>query len=261
MPLLGAGDDDRGATGRAGGLRQRLVDLGNVMAVDLDRLPAEATRPVGVGVQVPAVHRLAGLAEPIDVDDGRQVVQLPEAGGLERLPHRALGHLRVAAQAPDVVGQPVEVLSGVRDADRDRQALAQRAGGHVHPGQDWRRMPLDPAPQLAEGEHLLVTDGAGRLEHRVQQRRGVALREDQVVIARVRRLAEVVVQVAAHQDRHQVSGGHRRGRMTGGCRGAGADRVDPQLLAELAPLLLLVHVGVHFRKFPAVERLCEALLK
>ena len=84
-------------------------------------------------------------------------------------------------------------------------------------------MALDPAAELAKGEHLLVADGARRLVHGVQQRRGVALREDEVVVARVVRRAEVVVQVLADQHRHQVGGGHRRGRMPGAGGGAGSD--------------------------------------
>ena len=55
------------------------------------------------------MHGLAPLAEPVDVDERDQVVQLRPAGVLDGLPHRALGHLRVTAQHPHAVGQPVEV--------------------------------------------------------------------------------------------------------------------------------------------------------
>ena len=43
----------------------------------------------------------------------------------------------------------------------------------------------------------------------VEQRRGVALAEDEVVVARVVRRAEVVVEVPREEDGHQVRGGHR----------------------------------------------------
>ena len=109
------------------------VDLLEVVPVDLDRLPAEGLGPLRVRVEIPAVHRLAALAEPVHVDDRGQVLELVERGVLERLPHRALGHLAVAAQAPDAVREPVEVLAGERHADRDRQPLAERAGGDVDP--------------------------------------------------------------------------------------------------------------------------------
>src|SRR3712207_8305116 len=38
-------------------------------------VPAEGRRAALVGVEVPADHRLAGLAETVDVDDRRQVVE------------------------------------------------------------------------------------------------------------------------------------------------------------------------------------------
>ena len=60
-------------------------------------------------------------------------------------------------------------------------------------------MALEPAAELAEGEQLLVRDRAGRLEERVDERRGVALGEDQVVVRRVV--------------------GVRRSRSAGTCRG------------------------------------------
>src|SRR6266511_5333398 len=46
-------------------LRVRAVDRLHVVAVDLDRLPAEGVRTVSVDVEIPADHRLAALAEPV----------------------------------------------------------------------------------------------------------------------------------------------------------------------------------------------------
>ena len=98
------------------------VDRLHVVAVDLDRMPAEGLGPLRVRVEIPAVHRLAALAEPVHVDDRDQVVELLVPGVLERLPHRALGHLAVAAQHPDPVREPVEPLARERDPDAVRQA-------------------------------------------------------------------------------------------------------------------------------------------
>ncbi len=96
------------------------------------------------------------------------------------------------------------------------------------------RVALEPRAELAERQQLLVGDRAGRLEHRVVQRRRVALGEDQVVVARIGRVLVVEPQVAVEQDGHQVGGRHRRGRVARAGGGAGADRVHAQLLAELA---------------------------
>ena len=54
------------------------VDCLDVVAVDLDRVPAERLEPARVRGEVPAVHRLAALAEPVDVDDRGEVVELVE---------------------------------------------------------------------------------------------------------------------------------------------------------------------------------------
>ncbi len=80
------------------------------------------------------MHRLPGLPKPVDVDDRGQVVEPVERGMLDRLPDGSLGHLRVTAQHPDPVRKAVEPLAGQRDADRDGQALAERAGRDVDPG-------------------------------------------------------------------------------------------------------------------------------
>ena len=112
--LLGLSDDQ----GRRPGLIQRLcislVDLFGVVAVDLDRVPAEGLGAGDVVVAVPAVHRLAGLAEAVHVQNGYEVVELVVGGVLEGLPHRALCHLGVAAKHPDPVGEFIQVLAGQR---------------------------------------------------------------------------------------------------------------------------------------------------
>ena len=221
--------DDRGRP-LADRLRLRVgaLDLLDVVAVDRDRVPAEGAQAAHVGVEVPAEHGLARLAEAVDVEDRGQVVEALPGGVLDRLPHRALGHLAVAAQAPDAERQAVEPLAGQRHARRDRQALAERAGRHVG-GRDARgRVALEPRAELAEGQQLLVVDPPRRLEHRVVERRRVALGEDQVVVG---------PQVPVDEDGDQVGRRHRRGGVAGAGSGAGADRVHAQLLPQLPPEL------------------------
>ena len=79
------------------------------------------------------MHRLSTLAQAVYVDYRRQVVQLRERRLLERLPHRTLGQLAVAAEHPHTVGQPVEPLSRKRDPNRNREPLPQRTCGDVDP--------------------------------------------------------------------------------------------------------------------------------
>jgi hypothetical protein len=95
-------------------------------------------------------------------------------------------------------------------------------------------MALEPAAEPPEAEQLLVADRPSGLQHRVIQRRGMTFREDQMVATRILGRLKVELQVAIQQDRHQVGRRHRRGRMAGAASGAGAHRIDAQLLAQLA---------------------------
>ncbi len=236
-------DDDRGAAGRGrrGGVGR--LDRLDVVAVDRQRLPAEGLGARDVAVEVPSDHRLARLAEPVDVDDRGQVVQAGVRRVLEGLPHRALGHLGVAAQAPHPVGQAVEPLAGQRHADRDRQALAERAGGDVGGRDPRRRVAFEPRVEPAEREQLGVVDDPRGLEHRVVQRRRVALGEDQVVVGRIGQILRVHPQMAVEQHGHQVGGGHRRRGMARAGRRAGPHGVHAQLLPELAAAVGVAHAA------------------
>src|ERR671922_182014 len=93
LALDRARHDHDGLAGDLERLGVRAVDHLDVVAVDLDRVAAECARPVRVRVEVPAVHRLAALAEPVDVEDPDEVVELVVGRVLERLPLRALGDL------------------------------------------------------------------------------------------------------------------------------------------------------------------------
>jgi hypothetical protein len=65
-------------------------------------------------------------------------------------------------------------------------------------------MAFQAAVHLAVGEELLLADRAHRPQHRVVQRGGVPLGEDEMVVAGRGGLGEVVVQVPPEQHRHQV---------------------------------------------------------
>jgi hypothetical protein len=63
------------------------------------------------------------------------------------------------------------------------------------------------ASELAEGHELVVVDRAGRLEHRVYERRRVAFGEDEVIVRGVFGLTEVVAKMTGKQDSNEVGSG------------------------------------------------------
>jgi hypothetical protein len=205
------------------------------VAVDQQGVPAEGPRPRGELLAIPLHHRGAALPEAVHVDDRDDVVQSVEAPQLERLVHAPLGHLAVTEEHPAADVQ-VEQARGERHADRRRQPLPERARRDVDVGKERCRMSFEPASELPQREELLVGEGAGGLEHGVQQRRRVALREDEPIVVGVARALPVVVEVIGQQDRHQIGRRRAGGRMAGTCRGGRADAVGPELGREPFPV-------------------------
>ncbi len=235
LPLHRARDENRGLSRRRDGPTERGVDRVEVVAVERDRIPPERLGARDVRVEVPSDHRLATLAEPVDVDDRREVVELEVRSVLERLPHRALGHLAVAAQHPHAARQALEVLRGERHPDADRKALAERARRDVDPRDGRCRMALEHAPERPVLEDLLVGDDARCAEDRVEKGRRVALREDEPVVRGALRVVEVEAEVAVDEDGREVGCGHRGRRMPRLRGSAHAHGVDAELLRELSP--------------------------
>jgi hypothetical protein len=66
-------------------------------------------------------------------------------------------------------------------------------------------MALQPAAELPVGiDEFVLADYPDRPVHRIQQRRGMALGKNQVVIGRQRRLVPVIAEVPLEQDRHEI---------------------------------------------------------
>ena len=239
--LLRARDDRRRPPLGRLCLGVRRVDRLDVVPVDLDRVPAEGLEAARIDVEVPAPARLAALAEPVAVDDRREVVEPLEAGRVGRLPDRPFRELAVAADDPGAERQPVELLAGEREADADREPLPERPGRDVDPREDGRRMALEPRPELPVGHELVFRDRPGGAEQAVDERRGVALREDQPVVRRALRIVVVVAEVPRQEDRGEVGRGHGRGGVSGAGGAARTDGVCAELLPELTPAVEVLH--------------------
>ena len=137
----------------------------------------------GVGVAVPAQLGLAALAQAVHVDDGDQVAELVVRGVVEAPPRPSPRPSRCRPAAPRC-GR-----AACRGTCRPARCRRRSAGpGPSEPvatsthGMIGRGVALQAAAELAQRQHLLVGDRARRLVDGVEQRRGVALGEDQVVV-------------------------------------------------------------------------------
>ncbi len=125
-----------------------MVDIIQVMAVNLNRMPAKRAGPVGVGLNVPSQLGLASLSQTIDVDDGSHVGEVVVGGLVETFPYGALRGFAVSHQHPHTIRKLVEILAGQRDADSNGQALTKRARGHIDIRNNGYGMTLDRAAEL-----------------------------------------------------------------------------------------------------------------
>ena len=128
LALLRAGDDRRRLAGRLLGVAVGGLDRVDVVAVDLDRVPAERLGAVAVARRGPSrpSSRASGPSRLTSMIATRLSSSLKaacsnashiEPSAISESPHRHQTRY----------GQAVEPLAGQRDADRDRQALAERA--------------------------------------------------------------------------------------------------------------------------------------
>ena len=106
----GAGHDDHRLALDGHRLREGVIDGLDIVTVDDDGVAAEGSGPIGIRGEVPPVHGLAALTQPVDVPDRDEVVQLVPGCVFERLPHGAFGQLAVAAEGPHAERKTVEPL-------------------------------------------------------------------------------------------------------------------------------------------------------
>ena len=103
LPLEGLGDQTGRLVRDGLGLGEGLAELEDVVTVHHDGVEAERLEPPPVGVHVVLQGRGVGLAEPVHVDDGAEVVELVVAREVERLPDVALHALPVPHETVSAV--------------------------------------------------------------------------------------------------------------------------------------------------------------
>jgi len=180
------------------------LDLLEVMAVDLDDVPAEGLELLVEGL---GRHDVLGRAvdlQPVHIDAGAEIVEMILGGGHHGLPDLALGQLAVAKNGVDAVVL-VGLLAGQRHAGRHGNALAQGAGGHVDAG---IIVHLDVAGHVAldAAEHFEVFHGeeAAQRQHGVDGGRAVALGHHKPVAVGVLRVLGIDAHLGEIQIRQHV---------------------------------------------------------
>ena len=197
------------------GLLEGVAKLVEVMAVRLQYVPAKGGE---LAVQGLGGHDVGGTAvdlQAVHVLHGAQVVQLELGRRHGGLPDLALVQLAVAQQGVDPVVGLVH-LPGQGHAHRRRDTLAQRAGGHVHPGDKAHlRMAGEVAVELAEVLQVLYGEKAPESQGRVEGWRAVALGQDKTVPLGVIGVLGVYPQYLVVEDGHGVHGGEGPADVTG----------------------------------------------
>ena len=228
--LVSLGDDGERFVVKADAA-QHLGDFLDVVAVNHFHAPAEGFKPFGIDADVVAERRRLALAEAVGVHDGDEIVQFVNARDVRGLPDRAFGDFAVAEQDVGVVIQLVEPR-GQRHASADAQALAERTGRHVHERQPRRGMAFEIGGEFAQRQQFARGKEAGLRPRGVEERRGVAFRQNETVVVVVVRILRVVSHVAEKQRGRQVRRRAARSGMAAARRGGGRDGMDAQLVCD-----------------------------
>ena len=215
------------------------VDRCHVVAVDLDRAPAEGLRAPREHVGVPAVHRGPALTQPVEVQDrvrlstswyaAASIASHTDPSAISESPmqhpHARRALRPCASRAP---------CRGPRPVPGRASPLATSIHGSSGTGAG---CPWIGEPNRRSDNSMLVVDRADRLQHRVERRCGVALRHHEPVVGGEVGDLDVGAQVARVQDGEQMGARHRRGGMARAGRGRGADAVHRDLRGEVVPEL------------------------
>ncbi len=222
----GLAADQARPLGLGDGLGERGIDRRRAMAVDrAHHVPAIGFETLGRVVGEP-LGDLAVDGNAVVVVERDQLAEPEPAGERSRLVADALHQAAVAddhkrAMIDDGMAGPVELrgkrLFGDRHADRVGEALAERPGGGLDAEGDAEfRMPRRLGMKLAEALELLDRQLiAGEMQQRVEQRRGVAVRQHEAVAVGPGRVGRIVAQIAPPQHAGDFGEPQRRAGMAG----------------------------------------------
>ena len=224
-----------------------------------DGVPAERAPAARELLEVVLPHGGAALPEAVDVRDGAQVVEAVLRADFGRFPHRPFGRLAVAEQAVGPIVGP-DAPRVQRAADGCADALAERTGRHVDKRQPRRRMPFEIGTELAQLEQLGAIECPGFGPGRVENRRGVPLRQDEAIAARVVRVFRIEPESRRRTGPRGCRPPSAAGRMTAAGFGCRAHRVDTQPgrnVGECRNEYGTIHVSHHAGQISEVMDWCR----
>ena len=185
------------------------------MAIGLDDVPAEGFELL---VQRLGGHHVGGVTvdlQAVDVHKGAQVVQLVLGGGHGGLPYLAFGQLAVTQNGIYAVGLFVQ-LAGQSHTHGGRNALTQRAGGHIHAGNVHH---VGVAGHMgvngAETGQFLHGEEAAQGQNGVQSGGAVTLGQDEAVPVGVSGVGGIHVHNVEIQGGQCVQAGQRAANVAG----------------------------------------------
>ncbi len=211
------------------------LDCRRIVPVDHFGLPAErSSLPLEMAPILRRCDEIA-LTERVAVEDRHDVVEALVGDEVHRLPNLALARLAVADDAVDALAEPVEPRRRAEPA-RDRQALAERSGRRVEERKAQRGigMAVDRARDVAQRHEIVARHRPPRAVGRdrdaeigacrIDDRHGMAFRQDEPVGAAVPGLLRIPAHDAVHQHGDDMRERQRRRGMAAAGRRRRLDR-------------------------------------
>ncbi len=200
-------------------------DLHQVVAVDDAGVPAERMPALAVRDHVVLELGRAALTQSIDIHDRAQRLELVKMRRGRGFPDRSLRRLSVAHQHVGAIRR-LDPPRVERHADARGQSLAERSGGDIDERQPWRRMAFEIGAQLPQLEQRFARQRAQLGPHGIENRRGVAFRQDESIGVWMAGIPWIEPHLAEEQRRQQLGGRHARGGVAACGRRRGSNRFD-----------------------------------
>ena len=188
---------------------------GDVMAVELEHVPAEGSPLVGQRLQFHDVLHETVELDAVVVHDGADVIDLVEGAEHGGFPDLAFLDFAVAQHHIDA-GRAAVHPQREAHAQREGEAVAERTGGGLEHGEEAHvRVALVDGAELAQGVQLVFGAVARFGQRGVEHRRGMALGKDEAVAVGPLGVGRIVPHGIEIERSDDIGGGERAARMAG----------------------------------------------